>query len=187
MQDLGAVAELFAGDALCFATVTCLAAHLPYPLRAVALERARDAASSYGLLVSQSTFAEKSDTKRHDQETLLKSDDPNRGLACSGENSRSKKGTSRGSDTQLLLDVKRHDMGNFVAGVLTNMAQLQSWVYPPMSPVEENGDDSADDSDDRAEGRLLNGRSECAIGDSVSCAQAGRVVRCIPRLRKGEN
>lgn len=157
VQDLATVVELFAGDAICFATVTCLAAHLPYPLRAVAMERARDAASNCGLPVSQSTFTENSETTRNDQEAPLKSD-PDSAWSWDGRKSRSGEGISKGSDIRTLLHVKRHGMGDFVAGVLTNMAQLQSWAYPPISPMEEDGDDSADDSDDRAEGEPLNRR-----------------------------
>lgn len=64
IQDLATAAEFFAGDALCFATVTCLAAHLPYPLRAAALQRGRDVAAKCGLPVSKSTLTgDREDTR----------------------------------------------------------------------------------------------------------------------------
>ncbi|CAM9327113.1 unnamed protein product, partial [Ectocarpus fasciculatus] len=49
LHDLATTAEIFAGDALCFANMACLGAHLPHTLRAIALDRARDAARTCGI------------------------------------------------------------------------------------------------------------------------------------------
>jgi len=44
--------------------------------------------------------------------------------------------------------LRRHRLGNFVTGVLTNVMQLQRWAYPPDAVVEEDGgEDSGDESD----------------------------------------
>lgn len=135
MHDLATVAEFFAGDALCFATVVCLAAHLPHPLRAVALAEARHAVSRCGLPLSKPNDGE-DEPLEHSPGKIATDSDIVGGVAEEVEN-----------DGEI-LEVKRYGAGHFVTGVLTNVMQLQGWVYPSVPTVEEHGDDSANESDD---------------------------------------
>lgn len=146
LHDLGKAAELFAGDALCFATLTCVAAHLPYALRALALDRSRQAVRKFGIPVSQ----------------VLVDD----GTEC--EKTRARCTTSDGGSDEprvvddveaTSLDLERYRVGHFATGVLTNVMQLQSWAYPLGSAVEEDGEDSADESDGLATGPEHLGKS----------------------------
>lgn len=161
LHDLAAVAELYAGDALCFATVSCLAAHLPFSLRALALDRARKAISKLGLPVSQTIASTESnrDTETPSSsvasgaEGALESGMPDGGLAASIVTPRKSVQRPRGAlstpaTSATLLALGRFRLGHFATGVLTNMAQLQGWAYAPGSSAPEaNADDSGDDSD----------------------------------------
>lgn len=46
------------------------------------------------------------------------------------------------------LPLGRFRLGNFIAGVLTNIMQLERWAYPPDAVADEDGgEDSGDESD----------------------------------------
>lgn len=134
LHDLAAAAELFAGDALCFATVTCLAAHLPYVLRVVALDQGREAIRRCGLPVSVPVA---DDGTRYSESKAS-------GEALSDGVARS---TFAEKTTPTTLNLERYRLGHFATGALTNAMQLQGWVHPPGSAVEDDGEDSADESD----------------------------------------
>ncbi|CAM9710801.1 unnamed protein product, partial [Scytosiphon promiscuus] len=148
LHDLAAAAEVFAGDALCFASVTCLAAHLPHTLRAIALYRGRDALRRTGIPTSGWWVRE-----------------DNQGSGQANPLRRSAAGTKQALNDDFIpeitdvhenstsatdvLALKRHCAGNFAAGVLTNLVQLQNWAFPSDSEVEGDGrEDSSEESDD---------------------------------------
>lgn len=158
VHDLATVAELFAADALCFALVVCLAAHLPHPLRAVALRRARDTVSHYGLPVSKSSFEESAKKNGEPQVAI----DTRSGPAHNdkAENIGPDSGSDNHEEDVTFLHPHRHGMGNFVAGVLTNVTQLYVWAYPPVKVVDDDTDDTSDGDDDRGEGGFLRKSSD---------------------------
>lgn len=184
LHDLAAVAEFFAGDALCFATVSCLAAHLPYSLRALALDRARKAISKLGLPVSEIIASTKSDGYTEtpincSSETAnagggsgsaTPERDPEGGTTTPRISVRRPRGipsTPATSTTSLTLD--RFRLGHFAPGVLTNLAQLQGWAYVPGSSAPEgNADDSGDDSDSYGGTGATSG-GESAHGKNGAC------------------
>lgn len=143
LHDLASTAELFVGDALCFASVTCLAAHLPYTLRAIALDRARDAVLRRGVPASQWWVRE--DDPQKDQADLAA-----RTNKASSDGNVPEEAGAEGisARTTDFLALKRHRVGNFAAGVLTNLMQLQNWAVPSDTMAEgDGGDDSSEESD----------------------------------------
>ena len=114
-----------------------LAAHLPYTLRAIALNRARNALQKHGVPVTQPGVV--GDEARSEggasASTLNDDDDP--------DNAPSGSAASSGTGA---LSLGRYGVGNFAAGVLTNLMQLQSWAYPTDAAVDDD-DDSGDESD----------------------------------------
>ncbi|CAM9120215.1 unnamed protein product, partial [Ectocarpus sp. 13 AM-2016] len=142
LHDLATTAELFAGDALCFANMACLGAHLPHTLRAIALHRARDAARRYGIPTSRPWVDASKDQKSAATSTPV----PNQELD-SDDTPEPKTGKSVPSVTSA-LSLERYRVGNFASGVLTNVTQLQSWTYPPNADVADDGvEESGDESD----------------------------------------
>lgn len=143
LHDLAATAKLFAGDALCFANMTCLAAHLPYTLRTIAVDRARHAIQRCGIPVSRPRFLRENDTRSSDEETATSASAEEETLsnddAGPDTHSPGPKGTT-------ILQLERYRVENFATGVLTNLMQLQNWVYPPETEFEDDGGDS-DESD----------------------------------------
>lgn len=136
------------GDALCFASVTCLAAHLPYTLRAIALDRAREAVRKKGIPTSGWWVGE--DTTKKGQDDPMRTSAPGTNEVSDDENVPETAGVDQNGDsTPDFLALKRHRVGNFAAGVLTNVVQLQNWSFPPDAVVEGDGiEDSSDESDD---------------------------------------
>lgn len=197
------MAEVFAGDALCFATVSCLAAHLPYFLRALALDRARKAISKLGLPVSQVKASTKSD---EDAETPIKCSnetadagggsesatpegDPEGGTTTpriSVTRPRGTPSTQAKSTTSLTLE--RFRLEHFAPGVLTNVAQLQGWASVPGSSAPEgNADDSGDDSDSyggtgaRSGGESAHGKNGACLPFHPAFMDAAVLTLCTPK------
>eukprot|EP00903_Cladosiphon_okamuranus_P016193 g14943.t2 len=142
LHDLATAAEFFAGDALCFANVACLAAHLPYTIRTIALNRARNALQKHGVPVSQPCFV--GDNGRLDGDepasTPTKDNGPDNA-----------QWSSNASTATEALKLDRFRLGNFATGVLTNLMQLHRWAYPTDTAIDD--DDSGDESDgDRVRG-----------------------------------
>lgn len=143
LHDLAATAEIFAGDALCFANVACLAAHLPYTLRTIALDRARNTIRRCGIPVSAPRFVGENATENSDDPAATSAsaeeETPTKGDADPDTVSTGPKGTT-------ILKLERYRIDNFATGVLTNLMQLQYWAYPPDTVVEDDGGYS-DESD----------------------------------------
>lgn len=182
LHDLAAVAELFPGDALCFATVTCLAAHLPFFLRSLALDRAREAILRLGLAVSQTLASVNSEegVETHNSNETSDAEEGAEGVTPEGghegANATPRTSARRSTGTPFppatstaTLTLGRFHLAHFAPGVLTNVAQLQGWAYPSgSSAVEEFVDDSADESE--GFGEAGGGRGgEIASGENSAC------------------
>ncbi|CAM9585246.1 unnamed protein product, partial [Ectocarpus sp. 8 AP-2014] len=142
LHDLATTAELFAGDALCFANMACLVAHLPHTLRAIALDRARDAARRCGIPTSRPWADASTDQEPPAASTPVPNQESN-----IDDVPEPKTGESALSVTSA-LSLERYRVGNFASGVLTNVTQLQSWTYPPNVDVaDDGGEESGDESD----------------------------------------
>ena len=137
LHDLAAAAEFFAGDALCFANMATLTAHLPYTLRAIALNRARNALRSHGVPVSQPSVMSDEDRSGGGAPVSTSSDGDDPDHAQTGSDTISATGAP---------SLGRYGIGSLTTGVLTNLMQLQSWAYPSDTTVDED-DDSGDESD----------------------------------------
>lgn len=141
LHDLAAGAELFAGDALCFANVACLAAHLPYTLRAIALNRARNAVRKHDVPVSQPCVVGDESRSEPHAPASTPNDDTRPYDIRAGSKPSSATGT---------LKLERYRVGDFATGVLTNVTQLQSWACATETDLNDDdggGDDSGDESD----------------------------------------
>eukprot|EP00752_Nemacystus_decipiens_P006721 g6044.t1 len=167
LHDIAATAEFFAGDALCFSNVACLAAHLPYTLRAIALNRARNALQKRGVPVSQPSVVSEEGTSECGVPVSTPCDDNDPHNARTG---------SDVTQTTGALALKRFRFGDFLTGVLTNLMQLQSWAFPTDTAV------AADDSEDESDGG--GGWSSCA-GDGLpfhpAFMDAAMLVLCTPK------
>lgn len=164
LHDLAQATQLFPGDALCFATLACLGAHLPYVLRGPALHQARETARRLGVPVSHSVYG---DGAWYNVEP-----------AKGPEEKREKAGEPQ---MTTFLDVERYRGENFATGVLTNVSQVQSWVCPCHSVVEEDGDDSADDSDDGREGGDQRGKNASALPFHPAFVDAAMLTLSTPK------
>lgn len=138
LHDLAAAAEFFAGDALCFANVACLGAHLPYTIRTIAQNRARNALQKHGVPVCQPGVVGDKDR-------------PEGGVSVTPNDGDDRDNAQKGSDASSaagVLSLERYRVESFATGVLTNLMQLQSWAYPTAdTTVDDGGEDSGDESD----------------------------------------
>ncbi|CAM9103796.1 unnamed protein product, partial [Discosporangium mesarthrocarpum] len=131
IEDTTQVAESFPGDSLCLSAVVVLAAHLPHPLRTLALHAARDAVTNRGVPVCTSGRIGARERARSDPH-----------IQPNGTNN------SVGSIETTLASNERFGLGNFVGGVLTNLSQLQWWAVPPIHETKEESSDESDGNQD---------------------------------------
>ncbi len=70
------------------------------------------------------------------------------------------KGMKGTTNTSTALSLRRYRVGNFAAGVLTNVMQLQRWTYPSEAEVEEDGGGDSGDESDGGRGFLDSGGAD---------------------------
>lgn len=168
LHDLAATAELFTGDALCFASVACLATHLPYTLRTIALDRARGAVRRCGVPVSRPRFVCENDTTCNEP-TATSASAEEAPVGDAGRDAAVSTGPTATTSTTI-LGLERYRVENFATGVLTNLMQLQNWAYPPDTAVEDDGGDNSCDESDGGRGWGSGGGGDPRVKNASAAA-----------------